>query len=256
MLLILSISAIVLFLLIFFISRSIFNLLYTLVYLPTHHLPASVFGRRQVQAGQTLSKTIVTMLFIPGTAIHEFSHAIVARVLGAEVGDIMLYPHKDKETGEFKAGSCEIEKVDPVRLAIIGVAPTLIGLLLLILIVYYMFSFSPPINDPIQALSSLSILSNYFLFLALFMISATMFTSKKDVQELFLVIPAIVIMVILFYYVGFRFTLTESMTGFLIKILRPLVFVLGITTLVDLLVYLLLFLPTTIILKIFGMKFK
>lgn len=238
----LIILAVIEFLLIFYFSRQIFNIFYTMVYFPTHH--------------QTLSKTIVTLLFIPGTAIHEFSHAIVARLLGVEVSQIMLYPHKDKETGEFKAGSCEIEKVDPVRLALIGVAPTLIGFSLLTLITYYMFNFSPPFNEPLVALHALSIPFNYFLFLALFMISATMFTSKRDVQELFFVIPAFIIIGVLLYYAGFRFTLTEGMAEFLTRILKIVVFVLGITTIVDLAVYLVLFLPTSIVLKLFGMKLK
>lgn len=229
-------------LLIFYFSRQIFIMLYALFYLPTHH--------------QTLSKTIVTLLFIPGTAIHEFSHAIMARLLGAQVGDIMLYPHKDKETGEFKAGSCEIEKVDPVRLSLIGVAPTIIGFILLSFIVYYMFNFSPPFNNPIEAIGILSKPINYVFLFLLFMISATMFTSKKDIQELFIVIPALTIIVLLFYYAGFRFTLTEGMSQFLISILKRATFVLGITTVVNVAIYLIVFLPTTVIFRLFGLRMK
>lgn len=228
------------FLLIFFLSRQIFTLLYTLFYVPTKH--------------QSISKSIVALLFLPGTMIHEFSHAIIARLLGVKVGDIMLYPHKDKETGELKAGSVEIEKADPIRLSLIGIAPSIVGLLLLTVSVLYMFHFSPPLGDLTQVLSIFFVNSNYLIFLFLFMISMTMFTSRKDLQEVLIVVPALIFIIGLLYYFGFRFSLSESLISTLEKPLTILVFVLGVSLFVDLIVYIFLFVPISLLFAFFGKR--
>jgi len=244
------------FILIYLLSRGIFSLLFTLFYLPLKHLPAIGSCRRQVQAGQTISNHLVSFLFLPGTVIHEFSHAIVAKLLGAEIGEINVYPHRDKETGEFKAGSIEIEEVDPVRLSLIGIAPSLVGLAILSFTIFYLFKYNLPLDNIISATNILFQTQNYPLFLVIFIISMTMFTSKKDLREFFLVVPFIALVVGLLYYVGFRISLSENLINFLKRPLTSLAFVLGITLIVDLLIYIFLFVPVSLLLSLFGKKLR
>lgn len=225
------------FLFIYSLSRQIFTLLYTLFYLPLKH--------------HNVSNSIVSLLFLPGTAIHEFSHALVARLLGVKTGEIFLYPHKDKETGEFKAGSIEIEHVDPVRLSLIGIAPSLIGLTILTLTVLYIFGFSLPLNSLLSVPGTLLEPKNYLLFLLLFIVSMTMFTSRRDLKEFLLVSPALAIIFALLYFAGFRISLGGPILSEVQKLLTHLAFVLGVTLVVDLIVYIFLFIPVSLITSIF-----
>lgn len=228
------------FLLIFLLSRQIFTLLYTLLYLPLKH--------------HNISNSIVSLLFLPGTAIHEFSHALVAKLLKVEVGQIMLYPHRDKESGEFKAGSIEIEQVDPIRLALIGIAPSFTGIFVLTLIIYYLFNFSLPLDNLLSIPATLFKAQNLLFFLGIFMVSMTMFTSKRDLKEFLLVAPIFVLIYFIFYLVGFRITFTTGFLNFIQKPATALLFVLGITLIVDLLVYVFLFIPISLITAIFQRR--
>lgn len=221
------------FLLIYFLSRQIFTLLYTLFYLPLKH--------------HNISNSIVSLLFLPGTAIHEFSHALVARLLGVKTGEILLYPHKDKETGEFKAGSIEIEKVDIVRLSLIGIAPSLIGLTIITLMVYYIFGFSLPLGKLSSIPGTLLEPRNYLFFLVIFIVSMTMFTSRRDLQEFLIVTPALTIIFALLYFAGFRINLNGPILSEIQRLLTSLAFVLGVTLVVDLIVYIFLFIPVSLI---------
>lgn len=237
------------FLWIYFLSRQIFTLLYTLFYLPLKHLPRRL-------AGHNISNSIVSLLFLPGTAIHEFSHAFIARLLGVKTGEIFLYPHKDKETGEFKAGSIEIEHVDPVRLSLIGIAPSLIGLIILTFAVLYMFEFSLPLGELLSVPGTLLEPKNYLLFLLLFIVSMTMFTSRRDLKEFLIVSPALAIIFALLYFAGFRISLSGPILSEVQKLLTSLAFVLGVTLVVDLVVYIFLFIPISLILSLLGKRLK
>lgn len=221
------------FLLIFLLSRQIFTLLYTLFYLPTKH--------------KTISNSIVSLIFLPGTVVHEFSHALIARLLGVQIGEIILYPHKDKETGEFKAGSIEIEKVDLFRLSLIGIAPSLIGLAILTLTILYMFEFSLPLGELLSIPATLLEPRNYLFFLIIFIVSMTMFTSRRDLKEFLIVAPAITIILGLLYLAGFKVNLNGVMIAEIEKLLTNLAFVLGVTLSVDLFVYIFLFIPVSLI---------
>lgn len=255
------------FLFLYLLSRGIFLLLYTLFYLPAGALAKAGLPSKH----QSISNHLVSFLFLPGTVIHEFSHAFVARLLGAKVGQIRVYPYKDEETGEFKAGSCEVQAVDPIRLSLIGLAPTLIGITILILSVGYLYDFNLPFNAnarvrPSQPQQSTqqsmrgtdpSIIPNLdssyklLLFPIIFIISMTMFTSKKDITEFLMIAPFFALVFGLLYYVGFRVSLSENLVNFLKGPLYSLVFVMGFTLIIDLLIYIVLFVPVSLLLSLF-----
>lgn len=218
--------------LIFLLSRNIFSLLYTLFFLPTKH--------------HTIAHTIATLLFLPGTIIHEFSHAVIARLMGVKIGQIRVYPFRDKETGELKAGNCEIEKVDPVRLTIIGIAPTILGILILYLIVLYIFNKSLPSTDFILIIKTLLNLKNWPAYLGIFFISSTMFTSKKDLKEAAIVFPVLILFGFILYTMGGRIPLISLFE----KPLNSLSIVLGITLVVDVVIFTFLFIPVSLILSL------
>lgn len=239
---ILIFAIIVEFLLVFFISRKIFALLYLLFYLPLKH--------------DTLAKNLATILFLPGTIIHEFAHAGVAKLLGVKVGKIMIYPHKDEATGEMKAGSVELKRADLVRMSLIGTAPLLIGMIILTGMVYYLFGLPSSSANLWQSLpriwETLLVPVNYLLFLLIFIVSTTMFTSKKDVREFMILLPILIALFILCYYLGFRVKLTAGLVSNVVSFLIPLSFVMGVTLIVDFLVFIFLFVPISLLLHILS----
>jgi hypothetical protein len=93
-----------------------------------------------------------------------------------------------------KLGSVEIGQTDPLRRALIGMAPFLFGTGLILILLSLFQSFGG-ITNP-----SLTILTGY----ALFEISNTMFSSRKDMEgtlELFL---AFFVVGVVFYLLGLR----------------------------------------------------
>ncbi len=79
--------------------------------------------------------TLYTFLFLPGTIIHELSHWIVAEILQVRTGEITIFPTDDGDYGsERRLGSVATERTDPFRAFLIGLAPFISGLGILIVL--------------------------------------------------------------------------------------------------------------------------
>jgi hypothetical protein len=80
---------------------------------------------------------IYSILFLPGTIIHELSHWLVAEILQVPTGKMEIMPDFEKvEGGEQRLGFVMTGKTDPFRSFLIGFAPFVTGTLLLILLGY------------------------------------------------------------------------------------------------------------------------
>ena len=69
---------------------------------------------------------LFSILFLPGILLHEGSHYLTARLLGVRTGRFSVLP-RPLGDGRLQLGFVETEKADPIREAIIGVAPLLAG---------------------------------------------------------------------------------------------------------------------------------
>lgn len=147
---------------------------------------SSLFFR--LTKSQTTTIHLLSFLFLPGVIIHELAHMLVASVLFVRVGEIEFFP-KITEHG-VKLGSVSIAKTDPIRRALIGVAPVFFGLLLIMGIVYS-FSQSSSIVQTIELYS-------------LFVIGNTMFSSHKDMEGTLELVIAIGFIGLLLYGLGIR----------------------------------------------------
>lgn len=118
---------------------------------------------------QTMVIQLLALLFLPGVIVHELSHLLTASILFVPTGEIEFLPeiHGD----EVKMGSVSIAKTDPFRRFLIGVAPLLVGLGTLVLLFWYFL--------PTMTLFSWQ---TALLVYAVFEVSNTMFSSRKDME--------------------------------------------------------------------------
>ncbi len=134
----------------------------------------------------------LAILFLPGTIVHELAHLLFAGIMLVPVGELSVLP--EIEERGVKLGSVQIGHCDPFRRTIIGVAPVLLGLILIFAIFLLVkIGFSPWWQV---------ILALYFIF----QIGNTMFSSKKDVEGsiifLILVVVLTVIISLIIYFLA------------------------------------------------------
>jgi hypothetical protein len=145
-----------------------------------------------------VSAYLFALLFLPGTYIHEFSHILVSLMLFVPVGKLELIPKLEGE--QLKLGSVSISKTDFIRRFLIGVAPLILGVFILVAIVAFAFANPPG-----------SVWWKYLIYLYLiFTISNTMFMSKKDLEGGWKLGLAFAFIFLLLYLVGFQVTVTSE----------------------------------------------
>ena len=131
---------------------------------------------------------LLSLIFLPGVMVHELAHWFVASILFVRTGDIEFLPQIHGEV--VKLGSVAVAKTDPIRKTLIGVAPIIIGILMLLLLFTYFSPFIPAFNWQ-------TVLLVYFSF----EIANTMFSSRKDLEgTLFFAIGIIFIIVLLYLF--------------------------------------------------------
>jgi len=210
---------------IYFLSYKTNQLLLRLFFLTTHNLP--------------LTTAFLSLLLYPGVVIHELSHLLMAVILFVPVKSMTLVP-KILEGNKLQAGSVTIEKVDPVRRTLVGIAPLFVGIAVLWLITVYMLpdipflchsresgnlyyqidSGSLPHSAGLSGMTSNTILCNNhqlaffrntgyqipYTILSLYLIfsiSSTMYSSKKDLNALLITIPLLLLTITIAYILGF-----------------------------------------------------
>ncbi|MBI4089319.1 MAG: hypothetical protein HY424_01270 [Candidatus Levybacteria bacterium] len=148
---------------------------------------------------QFMSTNFLFFLFLPGVIIHELSHLFAAAFLLVPVGEIEFSP-RITDSG-LKLGSVKIAKTDPIRRSLIGFAPVLVGVLILIGIAYFFSTNITFFKDKdIYVLGATALAIVYVLFA----ITNTMFSSKKDMEGTLEILITILIVFAIFYILGFR----------------------------------------------------
>ncbi len=151
---------------------------------------------------------LFALLFLPGTFIHEAGHLLFAEFLHVRTFDFDVIPQvlPDKT---IKLGGVQMEQTDIIRRTIVGLAPVFFGI-----IVIWLGSYTASLFGSVWYVQPI-----YYYFL--FEVSHTMFSSKKDMEGVFLGIVVIVILLGIVYIVGqivqigFLATMGEQIVGFL-----------------------------------------
>jgi hypothetical protein len=69
---------------------------------------------------------LFSVLFFPGVFLHEFSHFLMAKILGVRTRDVSLFP-RSLPDGRLQMGYVETEQTDVFRDSLIGLAPLIAG---------------------------------------------------------------------------------------------------------------------------------
>lgn len=139
-----------------------------------------------------LTITLMAILFFPGTVLHELAHFLMAGLLFVPVGDIEFIP-KLEEKG-VKLGSVAIAETDIFRRFLIGAAPFIFGVSLLLGILFYAASNNLFENQ----------IFIFFMLYFAFEIGNTMFSSKKDMEGALELFGVILFFTLVFYFLGVR----------------------------------------------------
>src|SRR5512143_2962472 len=81
---------------------------------------------------------LYSLPLLPGVALHELSHALMAALLGVKTANLTLIPRRQPD-GHVRLGSVQVERVDVIRSSLIGLAPLLAGSAAILLIIRFAF---------------------------------------------------------------------------------------------------------------------
>ncbi len=135
-----------------------------------------------------LATMMYALLFFPGVFIHESSHWVMAKLLQVRTAKFSIWPQHQKN-GTLRLGYVETEKVDPVREAIIGAAPLLVGSIVIVSIGFWRLQIEAlgaafaagQLPDVIAALQTAFDTADILIWLYLiFAISNSMLPSASD----------------------------------------------------------------------------
>lgn len=129
---------------------------------------------------------LFSIIFFPGTVVHEMAHYLTAIVLFLKVRSIHLIP--ERKGNEIKLGKVIYEKADPVRGILVGVAPVLFG-------IAFLLAYPAVVRFPNPS-PWINVLSVYLFFV----VSTTMFSSKQDLVDLAALLPFVIIGCLGFLY--------------------------------------------------------
>jgi hypothetical protein len=122
---------------------------------------------------------LLALLFLPGTFVHEIAHLLIAEGMLVQTNDLHLIPQVMGDQ-RVKLGGIRIQQTDPVRRTLIGLAPIMVGIILIWTASYITLTYFP---HNIWAVAA-------YIYV-LVQVSHTMFSSRKDLEGVFFGLIAI-----------------------------------------------------------------
>lgn len=211
---------------------AIFSILFLFIFLLTPHINTIIYQTiLLITRSKKLALTFLLILLLPGTIIHELSHFIVATLLFVRTGELTVIPRL--EEGRIKAGSLKHADTDLLRRTAIGLAPMIIGLMIIYLLGGLIFNFSLPTTYHLQP-------TTFFLLYLLFITSLSMFSSKKDMEVAIFVVPIIFLLILALYINGLTVSFSSTLNQKVVEYITRLNTYLGITFVLNLIIFIVL----------------
>jgi hypothetical protein len=98
---------------------------------------------------QDMALVLYALPLLPGVALHEISHAMMATILGVKSANLTIVPRRQLD-GHIRLGSVQVERVDAIRSSLIGLAPLIFGSLVILLISQFAFGVTT-LGDAVRA---------------------------------------------------------------------------------------------------------
>jgi hypothetical protein len=164
-----------------------------------------------------------SVFFLPGTIIHELSHWIVAEILQVRTGEITIFPDFAEEGESRRLGSVATQRSDPFRGFLIGIAPFIIGLGILV-VLGKLFADGWGVNLLWWQLA--------LIIYGIIVIANSMMISKEDRRTWpFIIVLFLFLGILIFKYYP---SLITGNNSFFSAILLPLDGILGVTVAINL----------------------
>ncbi len=143
-----------------------------------------------------------SLIFLPGTIIHELSHFFMAILVGARTGKIEIFPEflDEDSHGGIALGSVQTQKLNIIQGVLVGLAPLFLGLGLLVWL-------GTLILQSYSTTTYSTLILQIYLF---FTISNSFFPSRSDLVH---AIPAVVTMAVISviaWLVGVQFSISPT----------------------------------------------
>jgi len=205
---------------------------------------------------------LFSVLFLPGIALHEFSHWITARLMGVRTGHFSVVPRRMAD-GRLRLGYVETAETDIFRDALIGAAPLITGGIFIAYAGYIHFNGTeiqqnlPTIGwDRLgSALQSLYSQPDFWIWFYLTVaISSTMFPSSTDRRTWLPVSLVFVLLTGLVLLAGAGPWLAENLSPLINNIIWSSVFVLGISFAVQIALLIPFFISGKILMRLTGLR--
>ncbi len=210
---------------------------------------------------QEIALWLYALVLLPGVALHELSHALVATLVGVKIGRIGIFPRRMGK--RIQLGFVPVAETDFLRASLIGAAPFFIGGITVILLGRWAFQTPQLVdalmrNDWLAALQGLraalttrdALLWAYFIFA----ISNTLMPSRSDVHAWPLLGGVMVLLLGLLVVLGLQDALLNGLGTLLNHSLRWLILLGGSTLLADLPFFTLIWLLEKLIARLRGVR--
>jgi hypothetical protein len=139
-----------------------------------------------------VSGFILALLFLPGTLVHELAHYLMAVIVRVRAVSFTLFPKIGSDN--IILGSVGIVQSDPFRRFLIGVAPVVAGLTLILFTINYFLLTNSSVTSAFGLL---------FIY-GLFTVSNTMFSSRADMEGAWKLLLIVLLILGAIYLLGFR----------------------------------------------------
>jgi hypothetical protein len=220
----------------------IFILTFTSLYFLSQKVNQGIFQIiYRLTRSRTTAMSCLSLILFPGTVVHELAHYFSANMLGVPTGRINLIPEPaQKDT--IRLGSVNLAQSDPIRHLLIGLAPEISGLICLSTISY----FTPVVWQKIFPFDFVQIWSDIYLYIFLiliylaFSIANCMFSSKSDLQGLWVFLIIASVLFFLCYQSGVTFQISGIAARIISQTFTYLTGVVSLVTIINILIYLLI----------------
>jgi len=166
---------------------------------------------------------------LPGVLLHEVAHFLTAALLGLRTGKIEMLPRLLSDGG-VEMGSVQVEQKDPFRLSLVGLAPLLFGLPMVI----WLSHLVVPAEAWVVLLSPQAMMIWWLTFphwLILYILSTIalhMFPSTKDMASWPVVAVVMILGIWFATWLGLRWPTSSTWMVKLQSLIYPLVVGLGL----------------------------